>query len=143
VAKALNMTGQELRRELLQVDFGVKPTDREVSDTLAQGIIRYLARKHNITPQGIPSANVPEEDEEGSLESSSPAPLPSASIQPSPAIRPPVQDLERRAHLGVEHSVSRHDGETGKGSPSMQETTVPVLRKLTLEGIPRPSSVLH
>ena len=45
VAKALGMTGQQLRHELEQVNFGVKPTDREVSDTLAQGIIRFLARK--------------------------------------------------------------------------------------------------
>jgi len=39
------MTGQQLRHELEQVNFGVKPTDREVSDTLAQGIIRFIARK--------------------------------------------------------------------------------------------------
>ncbi len=39
------MTGQQLRHELEQVNFGVKPTDREVSDTLAAGIIRFLARK--------------------------------------------------------------------------------------------------
>ena len=48
VAKALGMTGQQLRHELEQVNFGVKPTDREVSDTLAQGIIRFVARKHKI-----------------------------------------------------------------------------------------------
>jgi len=45
VAKALGMTGQELRHELLQVNFGVKPTDREVPDALAHGIIRFIARK--------------------------------------------------------------------------------------------------
>jgi len=48
VAKLLNMTGQQLRKELTEVNFGVKPTDREVSETLAQGIIRFLARKYNI-----------------------------------------------------------------------------------------------
>ncbi len=48
VAKKLGMTGQELRRELTQVDFGVKTTDREVPAALAHGIIRYLARKYNI-----------------------------------------------------------------------------------------------
>ncbi|MDD5751458.1 MAG: translation initiation factor IF-2 N-terminal domain-containing protein [Candidatus Peribacteraceae bacterium] len=47
VAKALGMTGQQLRHELTQVNFGVKPTDREVPDQLAQGIIRFLARKLN------------------------------------------------------------------------------------------------
>ena len=48
VARKLGMTGQELRRELSQVDFGVKATDREVPAQLAQGIIRYVARKYNI-----------------------------------------------------------------------------------------------
>ena len=44
VAKALGMTGQELRHELTKVDLGVKPTDREIPDNLAQGILRYVAR---------------------------------------------------------------------------------------------------
>ena len=48
VAKALGMTGQELRKELTKVDFGVKPTDREVPDSLAQGIVRYFARERSI-----------------------------------------------------------------------------------------------
>lgn len=49
VAKALGMTGQDLRHELELVDFGVKPTDREVPDNLAQGIARFVARKRNLT----------------------------------------------------------------------------------------------
>ncbi len=44
------MTGQQLRKELQSVDFGVKPTDREVPDALAHGVIRFIARKYNITP---------------------------------------------------------------------------------------------
>ncbi|MDD5470118.1 MAG: translation initiation factor IF-2 [Candidatus Peribacteraceae bacterium] len=48
VAKALGMTGQQLRHELESVDFGVKATDREIPDGLAQGIIRFIARKHGI-----------------------------------------------------------------------------------------------
>ena len=48
VAKVLGMTGQELRKELLEVDFGIKPTDREVPDTLAQGIVRFISRKHGL-----------------------------------------------------------------------------------------------
>lgn len=48
VAKALGMTGQQLRKELEQVDFGVKPTDREIPDSLAQGIVRYIARVKGI-----------------------------------------------------------------------------------------------
>ncbi len=49
VAKILGMTGQELRHELLQVNFGIKPTDREVPDTLAKGIIRFVAQKKGLT----------------------------------------------------------------------------------------------
>lgn len=49
VAKVLNMTGQQLRKEMMSVDFGVKPTDREIPENLAQGIIRFVARKHGIT----------------------------------------------------------------------------------------------
>lgn len=49
VAKALGMTGQQLRKELENVDFGIRPTDREIPDNLAQGVIRFVARKLNIT----------------------------------------------------------------------------------------------
>jgi hypothetical protein len=133
------MTGQELRRELLQVDFGVKPTDREVSDTLAQGIIRYLARKYSITPQGISSLHVLEEAEEEAPESSPPVPSPPARSErdrsggpPSPAIRPPVQGP--RTHQGLERRA--HGREAGRESS-------PVLRKLTLDDVPRPAPSRH
>ncbi len=49
IAKVLGMTGQQLRKELELVDFGVRPTDREVPDNLAMGIVRFVARKHGIT----------------------------------------------------------------------------------------------
>ncbi len=49
VAKILGLPGQELRKELLNIDFGIKPTDREVPDNLAMGIIRFVAKKNNIT----------------------------------------------------------------------------------------------
>ncbi len=49
VAKLLGLSGQELRKELSEVDFGVKPTDREVPDNLAVGVIRFVAGRRNIT----------------------------------------------------------------------------------------------
>jgi len=49
VAKALGMTGQQLRKELESVDFGIKATDREIPDNLAQGVIRFVARKNGLT----------------------------------------------------------------------------------------------
>lgn len=48
VAKILGISGQELRKELTEMDFGVKPTDREAPDNLAMGIIRFVARKRGI-----------------------------------------------------------------------------------------------
>ncbi len=48
IGKILGMTGQQLRKELELVDFGVRPTDREVPDNLALGIVRFVARKHGI-----------------------------------------------------------------------------------------------
>ena len=65
VAKKLGMTGQELRRELMQVDFGVKPTDREVPDALAQGLMRYIARKHGIEMKEERVSEEAQEEREG------------------------------------------------------------------------------
>lgn len=48
VAKILGLSGQELRKELGNVDFGVKPTDRETTDNLAMGIIRFIANRRKI-----------------------------------------------------------------------------------------------
>ncbi len=49
VAKILNMTGQELRKELSEVNFGVKPTDREIPEGLAKGVIRFIANKKGLS----------------------------------------------------------------------------------------------
>ncbi len=48
VAKILGMTGQQLRHELSQVNFGIKPTDREIPDSVAKGVVRFLAQKHGL-----------------------------------------------------------------------------------------------
>ncbi len=75
VAKALGMTGQQLRKELLQVNFGIKPTDREIPDGLAQGVIRFVAQKHGITvDQAALSAGAfLEDDDEGGDSHDAPA----------------------------------------------------------------------
>lgn len=72
VAKVLGMTGQQLRKELETVDFGVKPTDREIPDNLAQGIVRYVARQKGLDIDidalfggiGIEEDTTPEKDSE-------------------------------------------------------------------------------
>ncbi|NOS67098.1 MAG: translation initiation factor IF-2 [Candidatus Peribacteraceae bacterium] len=120
VAKILGMTGQELRHELTTVNFGIKPTDREVPDSLAKGIIRFVAQKKGLTIdlESIGLMKDDGEDEEGGEgregkdggeekeESTSPAAPAPASTNSAPT----------------------------SASPSGSMT---VLRKLTLEDVPR------
>ncbi|MBM3227981.1 translation initiation factor IF-2 [Candidatus Peribacteria bacterium] len=109
VAKVLGMTGQQLRHELTEVNFGVKPTDREVSDTLAQGIIRFLARKHGITVD-MDALGLSMDDD---------APAPKAAATPAPS------------------AVAATPSDQEQAAPS----AVHVLRKLTLEDVPRAAIV--
>lgn len=103
VAKALGMTGQELRRELEQVDFGVKPTDREVPDNLAQGIARFIARKRDLT---VDFSLFGEEitDDETPL-SASEKPKEVLSVEPSPPA--PAREIHILRKLTLE-DVPRH-----------------------------------
>ncbi len=140
VAKALGMTGQQLRKELLDVDFGIKPTDREVPDNLAHGIIRFVARKHNITVDmealGALADDEGEEDgekkeESASAEQAAAAPkapesvhvmrkltledVPLAAIAKQKAALPSKKELEERRN--EERAM------TGKAAKSKQDTT--------------------
>jgi translation initiation factor IF-2 len=113
VAKALGMTGQQLRKELLSVEFGIKATDREVPDNLAHGIIRYIARKHNIqvdfeTLGGMPDA----EEEETRNEDSTPA-----------------EESDAPAVAAVSQSV--------QSNVQKKPDNIHVLRKLTLDDVPK------
>ncbi len=82
VAKILGLPGQELRKELLTVDFGIKPTDREVPDNLAMGIIRFVANKRKIAVdwaavEAMNSGHAPLErnaDDAASADNEAPAP---------------------------------------------------------------------
>lgn len=114
VAKALGMTGQQLRKELLDVDFGIKPTDREVPDNLAHGIIRFVARKHNITVDMEALGAMAEgETEEGEKEESS----------------------EKAAEAPAEGSAAQPAATSDKPAEGVH-----VMRKLTLEGV-TPSAI--
>ncbi|MDD5103451.1 MAG: hypothetical protein PHX93_03550, partial [Candidatus Peribacteraceae bacterium] len=108
VAKALGMTGQQLRHELEQVNFGVKPTDREVSDTLAQGIIRFIARKHGkeVDMEALQGMSMGDEE----VQKKAPE-VPAAAETPAPEAGHAEQD-------GANKSVN-------------------VLRKLTLDDVSR------
>src|SRR3989344_5683223 len=112
VAKALGMTGQELRHELSQVNFGVKPTDREIPDGIAKGVLRFLAQKKGITVNmeslGLDMGDEGEEREE---------------TAEAPAL-PAVAVVEEGPAVGAKPTSAAHiEG-------------LNVLRKLSLEGVP-------
>ncbi len=126
IAKVLNMTGQELRRELSQVNFGVKPTDREVPDALAKGVIRFIAQKkglkidlENLDALLSPAAAVAEEEREA----------------------PPA---EEQAEVSAEETVT-----AGVAAPGRKPTSLPradglnVLRKLSLEDVSKAAIERH
>lgn len=87
IAKILGITGQELRRELLQVDFGVKPTDREVPDNLAMGVIRFVAtrRKIEVDWDAVTALKDAPSTEATAPTQHEPAPSPGAESATSPA----------------------------------------------------------
>lgn len=63
VAKILGISGQELRKELMTVDFGVRPTDREVPQNLAFGIIRFVANRKKIAIDWEAITNMKDDDD--------------------------------------------------------------------------------
>jgi len=110
VAKALGMTGQQLRKELVGVDFGIKPTDREVPDNLALGIIRFIARKHGITVDMESLGGIGGDEEEG--------------------------EEKGEEETGSQEAPSAEGSADKAATPSDKPAEpVHVLRKLTLEGV--------
>jgi len=110
VAKVLGITGQELRKELTEVDFGVRPTDREVPDNLALGIIRFVANKRKI--------NIDWEN----VEAIQGGKIPTGDTT--------AEDEKTQAAAPVESP------EATESKPAKTES-LNVLRKLTLENVPK------
>lgn len=108
------MTGQELRHELTQVNFGVKPTDREVPENLAQGIIRFIARKKNLS--------ISQEDIDAVLHEGA-----SSAEMQKPAMDAPAEESDERRADAVDEVKAPAPPDEGKN--------LNVLRKLTLEGV--------
>ncbi len=124
VAKVLGMTGQELRHELTQVNFGVKPTDREVSETLAQGIIRFLARKRGITVDmdALGLGDDAAESSEDEAKPASDAVAPSVPVAPvAPAAASAVHVLRKLTLEGVPQSAIVREQEALKKQPTKAE----------------------
>ncbi len=110
VAKILGLTGQELRKDLMSVELGVKPTDREVPDNLAMGVIRFVANRRKINVdwdqvEAIRGGKQMDEDEEGA-----------------------------KAAPEAETSEQSEAPAAAPAAPVKQEN-LNVLRKLTLEGV--------
>lgn len=96
VAKILGLSGQELRKELMEVDFGVKPTDREVTDNLAMGVIRFVANRRKINVDweaveamrtGVPQTLEKPKEEAG--QQPEPEPAEDSSAEPKASVKPP------------------------------------------------------
>lgn len=117
IGKILGMTGQQLRKELELVDFGVKVTDREVPDNLAHGIIRFVARKHGLVIDEALLTAIP------GIESSD-SDVPARVVETAPAA--PAQDVS-----SVEAA-----------KPAAPES-LHVLRKLTLDDVSREAAARH
>lgn len=123
VAKALGMTGQELRKELMQVNFGIKPTDREVPDSLAKGIVRFIAQKKGIQVDIESLGMDMGQDEEAS----------------------PEEDVEQQEDDSAESSVTEETREShetgpkigvvGPGAGMASADGLHVLRKLSLDDV--------
>jgi translation initiation factor IF-2 len=114
VAKALGMTGQQLRKELMQVNFGVKPTDREIPEGLAKGIVRFLANKYNLTVNvdAIGLQPYQEDEEEG------------AGKEEGGEAGTAVEEKETPPPEVQKHEAAHNEA-------------LNVLRKLSLEGVPK------
>jgi translation initiation factor IF-2 len=65
VAKHIGISSQELRKMLSEVNFGIKPTDREFPETIASGVVRFAARKFK---KNIPPLVVHQEESESDPE---------------------------------------------------------------------------
>ncbi|OGJ56176.1 translation initiation factor IF-2 [Candidatus Peribacteria bacterium RIFCSPHIGHO2_01_FULL_51_9] len=128
VAKVLGMTGQELRKELLEVDFGVKPTDREVPDTLAQGIVRFVSRKHGLTVDMSIFGEGPEVNETVTEKEETEAPAKEGAdvekVQPQKGVtkRSELHVLRKLTLEGVsKEDIARQKEQEGGGEVSRKE----------------------
>jgi translation initiation factor IF-2 len=135
------MTGQELRHELSQVNFGVKPTDREVPDGLAKGIVRFFAQKKGITVNmetlGLPMDM--EEGEEGKVgaeASGEEKGSDEAPIEASPSTKVPQRAPADNVHVlrklslddVSKDAILRQEQNTPKVTPGVQKREDAVAR---------------
>ena len=129
VAKILGMTGQDLRHELSQVNFGIKPTDREIPDGVAKGVIRFIAQKKGITVNlddlGM-GAEAEEEQEEETTEAEEQA-APAAPVQA--AAPAPVTGSTKKYDIPNVPTMSQ------AAAQRKAAAELSVLRKLTLEDV--------
>ena len=123
VAKALGMTGQQLRHELSEVNFGVKPTDREIPDGIAQGIIRFIARKHGIAVDMDALGLIVEDEEGGAPAAMSSVPAVATEAPAAASAQPsgPVHVLRKLTLEDVPQAAIVREQEALKKKPTKAE----------------------
>ena len=111
VAKHIGITGQELRRLLAEVNFGVEPTERTLPLAVAQGVVRFAGRKFG---RLIPPLEVGEAPPEALIEEPEPEPAATKAQQPAdaaaddakPAAPPPPRSAAAAQLLGLGKRVA-------------------------------------
>ncbi len=133
VAKILGMTGQQLRHELSQVNFGVKPTDREIPDGVAKGVIRFIATKNglkiNFDDLGATLGDDVEEEETEEEAASEDAPAQSATPAATQAAPAAPAAPTKNYMIPMVPTVSQ------AAAQRKAAAELSVLRKLTLEDV--------
>lgn len=130
VAKALGMTGQQLRKELMQVNFGVKPTDREIPEGLAKGVVRFLANKYNLQVN-MESIGLQIVDEEGEEEGAAAETSPGGNVAEARG-----KEEAPGTAVAMPHGGERLSGRVGAAREAPTHTeALNVLRKLSLDDV--------
>lgn len=128
VAKHLGIASQELRKLLTEVNLGVKPTDREIPENLAAGIVRFAARRFKIKcPPLIQLEEETGEESEDQKISSEEKEL-SSLTQLKTIAQNSKKDLEKRKKMVRESAGDEAGSADGKGGGKK----LSILRKIEI-----------
>ncbi len=123
VAKHIGISSQELRKMLTEINFGVKPTDREFLESLAPGIVRFAARKlkREIPPLVLESDELMNEEEDEIEEEED-------EIQPEKSISDKTEEIVKKETPVKEESAFEKLNRLGKQKimekkPPVKKTT--------------------
>jgi len=138
VAKHLGVSSRQLRELVSEVNFGIKPTDREIPFAIASGIIRFAAKKLGI--EYVPLEISAITDEDLPEEEISVSPVPQKIAEDEAPKRASFSTLEQLRHIGAQgkedmerHQQKKKDEEEEKKKAEAQKEHGPkVLRKIEI-----------